>query len=142
MMLSLELTKCLQFQSIHSSLVQRFWMILVPKVATLVLAHCCFQFQCTLHCLQFQCTLLFADSMHITLFAVSVHITLGKTDKKNRKTQKRQTWKLSNLLRVRFPNFSILLEKMRKSRHFWPKFENGGGSGRFRMDQNENVMEG
>ena len=87
-------------------------------------------------------TLLFPVSMHITLFAVSVHITLGKTDKKNRKTQKRQTWKLSNLLRVRFPNFSILLEKMRRLRHFWPKFENGGGSGRFRMDQNENVMDG
>ena len=61
MMLNRELTKCLQFQSIFSPPVQRFWMILVHKVATLVLAHCCLQFQCT-------------------LFAVSVHITLGKTE--------------------------------------------------------------
>ena len=43
---------------------------------------------------------------------------------------------------VRFPHFSILPEKMRKSRNFWPKIENGGGSGRFRMDQNKNVMDG
>ena len=44
----------------------------------------------------------------------------------------------------KIPNFvfSILPEKMRKSRHFWPKLENGGGSGLLRMDQNENVMDG
>ena len=49
---------------------------------------------------------------------------------------------VKSLTPVRFPKFSILPEKIRKSRHFWPKIENGGGSGRFRMGHNKNVMDG
>ena len=131
-----------------------------------MLAHCCLQFQCTLHCLQFQGTLLFAVSMHIALFAVSRHIVVCSFNGHcclqfqcivcNFKAHCLQFQCISHLARqihtyfnkyknsketdvefvksfapVGFPNFSILPEKMRKARHFWPNIENGVGSGRF-----------
>ena len=80
-----------------------------------MLAHCCLQFQCTLHCLQFQGTLLFAVSMAIVvcsfnaLFAILRHIVCSFSayhtwqdryilTSTNTKTQKKQTWNLTNLL--------------------------------------------